>query len=425
MRHVCTIMVLKAQICENTVFQLQLYGDTMRLVVVKPTNATRRLDSTGEGCHDRNHDHCNSGGPSPPKKTHEVMQYRYSGTALEPLTSPQEQSPCCVSAAPQARSNGVTPPRVLSQPSTLRIRSTTLSQLSNQDLLLFCNHVGNSREEQQDSTSSAEKHGTTMAHQNQVGRCDCPSLNSETARFKPRSKQGIFQDCLLGVSKKRNLSSLRSQPYPQNSLVSATCQVLSHQTNQEGHLKATTNYLQDSFMSQYNESCNQFQLKDNSLPPVLTKEPPTNVFNIPLNSVESTEPSQDMPVNKHRDQRFPPAEVERHWNGLHGKLPLLVQQLQQQDSHCQPSCDQTCKSFGDSSVVLKCRQCSDDPFTSTPRVKRSSTAASNKSVQSLATSHYSWLENHLEEKRPGQGENQVQDFSLYHSRPVEFRFPKV
>ncbi|KAM3876252.1 small conductance calcium-activated potassium channel protein 1b [Diretmus argenteus] len=62
----------------------------MRLILVKPTNATRRLDSTGEVFQDGDHERCNSGDPSPPTKTADVLRYQYSGTSLEPLTPQQE-----------------------------------------------------------------------------------------------------------------------------------------------------------------------------------------------------------------------------------------------------------------------------------------------------------------------------------------------
>uniref|UniRef100_A0A8C8GX77 Calmodulin-binding domain-containing protein n=1 Tax=Oncorhynchus tshawytscha TaxID=74940 RepID=A0A8C8GX77_ONCTS len=102
----------------------------MRLVLVKPTNATRRLDSTGDACNDQDPDHCNSRGQSLPDKAPEVMQYRYSGTALQPQMSIPEQSNNSISTSPpQATPNGVAPPRK-SPP-----LKTTLSKLSNQDLL--------------------------------------------------------------------------------------------------------------------------------------------------------------------------------------------------------------------------------------------------------------------------------------------------
>uniref|UniRef100_A0A8C7LZJ9 Potassium calcium-activated channel subfamily N member 1 n=1 Tax=Oncorhynchus kisutch TaxID=8019 RepID=A0A8C7LZJ9_ONCKI len=141
----------------------------MRLVLVKPTNATRRLDSTGDACNDQDPDHCNSRGQSLPDKAPEVMQYRYSGTALQPQMSIPEQSNNSISTStspPQATPNGVAPPRK-SPP-----LKTTLSKLSNQDLLLFCSQVGGTLELQRESPLLAEWHGTT------VGRpdADCGSV---------------------------------------------------------------------------------------------------------------------------------------------------------------------------------------------------------------------------------------------------------
>uniref|UniRef100_UPI003AAC012B small conductance calcium-activated potassium channel protein 1b n=1 Tax=Centroberyx gerrardi TaxID=166262 RepID=UPI003AAC012B len=384
----------------------------MRLILVKPTNATRRLDSTGEVFRDGDHERCNSGGPSPPEsKSPEVLRCRYSGASLEPLSSQQETSLCCVSSAPQGTSNGIAPPRISSQSSPLKTCSTTLSQFSDQDLLLFCGQVGSGR----DISPSAERHRTSMGHPNHADRCGCPALdthqNSEASSFQPRSKQGTVQDFLSSVSNKRNLSSSpHTQTFSQTSQVTTACQVLPQQTNQEDHLKSATYHPQDSLMPRHSEEdgrkelflqqpCNHFKLKDSSQPAC------PDLFNIPLNSIECAETNQNS--SKLQDQLQPPVNADHQWEAIFGKEPLLVQQ---QNSHWLLSCDQTCKSFGDPSIVLKCRHCPYNPLTSTPRVKRSSTPASNKSVQSFSASCYSSLENHrLEEQRARQGESQVRE----------------
>ncbi|GAA6232898.1 small conductance calcium-activated potassium channel protein 3-like isoform X1 [Lates japonicus] len=110
----------------------------MRLILVKPTNATRRLDSTGEVFHNGDHEHCTSGGPPAPTKTPEGKRDRYSGTSVEASSSLQETSLHCVSSSPRERSNGISSPRVSAQMSPLKTQNLTLSQLSDQDWLLLC-----------------------------------------------------------------------------------------------------------------------------------------------------------------------------------------------------------------------------------------------------------------------------------------------
>ncbi|XP_029905502.1 small conductance calcium-activated potassium channel protein 1b [Myripristis murdjan] len=355
----------------------------MRLILVKPTNATRRLDSTGEVFHDADHERCNSGGPSPPMKNPEAMCYQHSGTSLEPQ---KETSLCCVSFAPEGKSNGVTPPRILAQSLPLRTCSTTLSQLSDQDLLLFCGPVTSG----QDIPPKAERCGTGLGHPNHADRCGCPSVdaheNSEASSFQPRSKQGTIQACISSVSTKRNHSSSpHTQLLSQASQVSGTCHVSPQRTSKEDRLKSATYLSQDSLMPQFGEEhspkehqpCNHLKHMNNSQPTY------PNLFNIPLNSIESAEKNPNF------------------------KEPLLVQQHRQRDSQWSLSCDQAFKSFGDPSVGLKRCDCSYNPLTSTPRVKRSSTPASNKSVQSSAGGYASLENHHLEEQRARQRESQT------------------
>ncbi|XP_035509182.1 small conductance calcium-activated potassium channel protein 1b [Morone saxatilis] len=385
----------------------------MRLILVKPTNATRRLDSTGEVFRDEDHEHCTSGGPSPLTKSPEQMHDRYSGTSVEASSPPQETSLCCVSSSPHERSNGISPSRVSAQMSPLKTRNLTLSQLSDQDWLLLCGQVSGVG----DDSLSAETAGTSVGHPNHNDRCgcSCPDAHQHTtSSFHPQSKQGSVQDCLSRVSNKKNLSSLpHTQTFSQSPQALTTCQVLPQQTNQRDLLKPATNHPQDNFMLQCSDQegrkellqqqpCNHFKLKDSSQ---------ATLFNIPLNSIECAETNQKL-------HQHPQSAVttDLNWRELFGKEPLLVQQCQKQDSHCSTSSDQTCKSSGDPSVVLKCRHLPYNPLTTT-RVKRSSTPASNKSVQSFSTSQYSSLENQdLVEERARQRQSQTNSQHLSGSR---------
>ncbi|XP_029285817.1 small conductance calcium-activated potassium channel protein 1b isoform X2 [Cottoperca gobio] len=345
----------------------------MRLILVKPTNATRRLDSTGEVFRDGDHEHCTSGGPSPPTKIPEGMHDRCSGTSVEASSSPQETS--------HERSNGISPPRDSA-------RNLTLSQLSDQDWLLLCGQVSSVG----DDSPSAERAGTSVGHPNH-NRCGCSCTDAhqhpEASSFHPQSKQGtVQQDCLSRVSNKRSISSSpHTQPFSQSTQALTTCQVLPQQTNQRNLLKPAANHPQDNFTLQCSDQegrkellqqqpCNHFnhyKLKDSNQ---------ATLFNIPLNSIECAETNQK-----------PAVTADLNWRELFGKEPLLVQQCQKRDSHCSMSGDPNCMSSGDPSIILKCRHLPCNPLTSTPRVQRSSTSASNKSVQSFSISQYSSLEN--------------------------------
>ncbi|KAI3368661.1 hypothetical protein L3Q82_025663, partial [Scortum barcoo] len=382
-------------------------SDAMRLILVKPTNATRRLDSTGEVFH--NGDHCTSGGPLTLTKTPEGYD-RYSGTSVEASSSPQETSLCCISPSPHQRSNGVSPPRVSAQMSPLKTRNLTLSQLSDQDWLLLCGQVSGVG----DDSPSAERAGTSVGHPSHSDRCgcSCPDAHqhSEASSFHPQSKHGDVQDCLSRASThKRGLSSSpHPQPFSQSTHPLTTCQVLPQQTNQWDLLK----HPQDHFMLQCSsqegqkellqqQPCNHFKVKDSS------QAICPNLFNIPLNSIERAETNQKL-------HQHPQSAVtaDPNWREFFGKEPLLVQQCQKQDSHCSASGDQTHKSPRDPSIALKCHH---NPLTSTPQVKTPSTPASNQSVRSFSTSQYSVLENQdlgsEERARQRQSKTNPQHFS--------------
>ncbi|XP_025755050.1 small conductance calcium-activated potassium channel protein 1b isoform X3 [Oreochromis niloticus] len=345
----------------------------MRLILVKPTNATRRLDSTGEVFHEGDHEHCTSGCPSPPIKTPEGKHDPYRGTSVETPLTPQEKSQCCVSSSPHETCNGLGPPRGSAQMSPLKTRNLTLSQLSDEDWLLLCGHVGNAG----DDSPSSERAGTSVGHPNHNDRCGCPGPDGSS--FQPQSKQDTVQDCLPRVTANRSLScSPHVQPFSPSSHISTPCQVLPQQTNQSELLSPATNRLKDHFMPQCTnqegrkeQPCNHYKLKDSSQA--------TNLFNIPLDSVECKQKLQKQPHSV--------AGADVIWRDLFGKEPLLVQQQRKQESHCPMAGDQA---SGDPSIIFKCHHLPHDPLTS--QIKRSSTPVGNKSVTSFSISQYSSLE---------------------------------
>ncbi|KAM9385791.1 small conductance calcium-activated potassium channel protein 1b [Pholidichthys leucotaenia] len=333
----------------------------MRLILVKPTNATRRLDSTGEVFHEGDHEHCTSGGPPPQTSTPKRKHDQFSRSSEETPSSPQGKSQYCGSSSPHDRPNGIPPPK----DSALKTRSLTLSQLSDQDWLLLCGPVSSSG----DDLPTGDKVGTSVGHPKYRDGCGCTRADThkdfDGSSFKTHEKQ--------------------------------------EQVNQRDPLK-TTIIQKDHFMAQCanqegatDQPCNYFTLKDSSQA--------TNLFNIPLNSIA----------------KRPQSGLSRE---LFPKEPLLVQQCQQQDSHFLMTGHQNCKSPEDSSIILKCRHLLDNPPNNqTQWAERSSTPVTNKSVKSLSTSHCSLLENQclVEETRQWQSQTTSQHLSgskLFLSKPT-------
>nr|XP_043899272.1 small conductance calcium-activated potassium channel protein 1-like isoform X1 [Solea senegalensis] len=364
----------------------------MRLILVKPTNATRRLDSTGEVFQDREHVHCTSGGPSEGKCDPNF------GPSVGASSSPQTTSLCGGSSSPMhERWNGVNPPRVSAQMSPQKTPNLTLSQLSDEDWLLFCGQVSRRGE----TSPSAEMAGSSEGHPNHSNRCgcSCPDAHQHSEAFQPQSKHRTVQDCLTRVTNKRSLSSsLHTQ-----SRCSASCQVLSQQINHRDILKPTANH---NFMPQCNDgespkdllqqhSLNHLKFTD------VGQATCSDLFNIPLNSVEFAETNQKL-------HEWPQSAVsaDLSWRELYGKEPLLVRQ--RQDSHSLIRSDQICKAPGDPSLVPKCRHLPFNLLTTASQGNRSTTPASDKSVQSFAIGQYSSLENqNLVEERVKQRQNQT------------------
>ncbi|XP_029355563.1 small conductance calcium-activated potassium channel protein 1b isoform X1 [Echeneis naucrates] len=338
----------------------------MRLILVKPTNATHRLDSTGEVFHGRDREHCSSGGPSPQTKPPEGMHDCFSGASMETSLSPQEPSLCCVSSSPLRRSNGISPPKVSAQMSPLKAPNLTLSPLSQQDWLLLCGPVSDVGD-----PASAEGAGTSVGRPNR-DRCGCTCPNaqqhSEASTFQPQSQPS-----------RRSLTSPHSQSFFQTKGQTSS-QVLLKQTNQPGPLRPAANPPPEG----RREPCDHFKVDDRSQ----TALP--NLFNIPLDSVDCADTQPGRPAPQ------PGFSTDLNWRELFGREPLLVQQRKKQEPPDSIAGDQTCEASGDPSAGPKCHHLQYNPLmSSTPRARRTSTPA-------FSISQYSSLENQdLVQERTG------------------------
>ncbi|XP_061831953.1 uncharacterized protein [Nerophis lumbriciformis] len=337
----------------------------MRLILVKPTNATRRLDSTGQLFRDGDRERCSSRGPSPPTKSPERVHERYSGSLMEATSPTQETSLCCAPSAPHETSNGVIPsPKVCGEMmSQLQTDNMTISQLSNQDWLLLCGQVSN---EGGDSSSGVTGHPNL----NDTCACSCPD-QSGASIFQPQSNHTSGHGCL---SHKTNISSA-----PKSQFFSASSQVFPHDTNQS--LNVAQNHSHGSFFAQ--QACNH--LKDTN----------SNLFNIPLYTSDCPE---TLPQHSQTAVIGQPTwrDAAKHREKQHGRSSV--------------SGDDTWRSHGDSSSIFKCRHLSSIYPTRTVRVKRSSTPAANNTVQSSSTGHYTSLDHHdlaEEATRPRQSQTNI------------------
>lgn len=343
------------------------------MILVKPTNATRRIDSTGEVFQDGEHEHF---APIGPDKKHDP----YSETLGEPSSSPQEKSQCCASSSLCDKSNGVSPPKGSAQMSPRKAQNFALSQLSGHDWLLLCDQVSSA----DDNPPSAGRAGNSVRRPNHSDRCVCPCPEGqqqfETSIFLPRSNQGSIRESFRARNK-RSISSPRTHPFSQSTRSYNSC--VSQQSNHKDPQKLSANLPRNIVVPQCTDPedpkespCSNFKLKGCS------QATCQNLFNIPVQSIERAK------TNTFQKEPQLPASADVNWKELFGKEPLLVQQRHKKS--CSITGDQTCKSSEDPSFVHKCRYL---PYRCLTHTQRSYTTSSQRSLKSFSTSQCSLLEN--------------------------------
>lgn len=338
---------------------------TMRLILVKPTNATRRLDSTGEVLNDGDHEHLTLGATPPPTKTSEG-EFPSEDTSL-----------CCRFPPHKQKSNGIYPVGVSDGTLLPKSRNLSLSELSNQDWLLLHSQVSSRGE----LSSSSQSPGNCMGQDNSNDKCFC-SCQHPKASSSP-SKRNSVRDRLSNLTKRRSHSSLPYiQVFPQSNRVSNSHKVLVQEP--------TANHHCDVLL----QPCDLFKLKESGR---------AALFNIPLDSIN--------PTHKPQEHCQPLAAADFSWTELFGTKPILVQQRPKQDSH-----DPTSKDSQDPSIILSCHHLPRNPLT--PAQGEPSPPASDRSVQSLSGSQDSSFQTQdlLEEiKRQYKVRNEVYDlrYSMY------------
>lgn len=359
-------------------FQVILFSvssDAMRLILVKPTNATRRLDLTGEVYRDGDLEHSASGDPSTLTKSPEKKQHA-SITSVDALVCAQEASLCCESPPTHDRPNGISPPKVAAQ---MMPRNLTLSQLSDQDWLLLCGQVSSI----EDDSPSPGSRISCVQHPNHSDACGCSCLDAHQqakASCIGTPKHSTRQDYHSRVPKRRSLSSsTHVRTFPQRTQAANACQELAHH---QGLSKPTANQAADCFKFKETEGqkgslpqCNRAKLQENV--------PSATLFNIPFNSTECAQTTRELL------QHSQSVDMDFRWRELFGKQPLLVQQRQK--PHCSVGGEPSSESSGDPSVVLNCRHLPYDHSASTQ--EKLLPIADDKNEQPFSISRCGSLEN--------------------------------
>lgn len=329
----------------------------MRVILVKPTNATRCLDSTGEVINDGDRERLTSRATPPPTKRSEVECRQHLDAAAEVSLPSEESSLCCGFPPLKAKSNGICPTGVSDRRPPPRSRNLTLSELTDRDWLLLHSQVSGGGEVSSSCQGSGSCVGQPDSKEGCV--CSCPRSHQQPEASSLRAKRDSVRDGLPNLTKRRSLSSSPyTQGSPQSSRISNSHKVLVQEPS--------ANYPCENLL----QPCNLYKLKESGH---------GTLFNIPL---DSTDPTQ-----KPREDPQPIAPADFNWTELFGTEPILVQQRPRQDSH-----DPPCKASKDPSIIHKCCHLPQNPLPPTTR-RKPSPPASDRSVQSLSSSLYSSLQN--------------------------------
>lgn len=321
----------------------------MRVILVKPTNATRRLDSTGEVLNDGDRERLPAGATPPPTNLSEgeCRQRLDAETSL-----PEETSLCCGFPPLKVKSNGICPAGVSDGPPPPKSQNLSLSELSDQDWLLLHSRVSSRGELSSSSQSPGGRVG--QANSNDGCVCSCPHSRQQAKASSSPSKRDSVRDRLSHLTKRRSHSSSPYiQVFPQSNRVSNSHKVLEQEPAAHCHCG---NQLQPSDLFKFKESGR------------------AALFNIPFDTIDPTDKRPERPQSS--------AAAHFNWTELFGTEPMLVQQRPKQDSH-----HPTGKASQDPSIVLSCHHLLPNPRSTAPR--EPSPPASSRSVRSLSSSQYS------------------------------------
>ncbi|XP_061539616.1 small conductance calcium-activated potassium channel protein 1b [Phycodurus eques] len=385
----------------------------MRLILVKPTNATRRLDTTGQAFCDDDRDGCTSRGLSHQAKNSEGKHGQYSETLMEVTSPTRDTSLCCAPSLPHETSNGVIPsPKVSAQMSQLQSENMTISELRNQDWMLLCGQV--SGEGAESSSSQRPATGMGYPNHNDTCACSCPDAqtqHSEASSFQPQSNHTSFQGCLL--HKISLSSSPHSHFFSPSTQLSDHCHVFPHETNQRDFLKPANKHSHGGFRPQCSNQQAQKTLSQQQQTYNHFKDTNSN-FNIPL--YDNKCPEKKGKLIQHSQSAVSDEPHRRE----------TFQDREKQHARYSVSGGETWKLRRDPPNILKCRHLSSNHVTKTARVKRSSTPATNHSVQSFSTSQYSSLDHQdLVEEATRTRSSQVHDCGSKLSPPKHAAPSKV
>ncbi|XP_035271427.1 small conductance calcium-activated potassium channel protein 1b isoform X3 [Anguilla anguilla] len=425
----------------------------MRLVLVKPTNRTSRLDSTGAVRNERVPDYYSAREQPQQDEAVEGMQHRYSGAVFQHQTPSQEQRSADSSASYSQKAASSRTPPVCSlppPPPPHRQRSTALYQQNNQELpnpSLFTRQDTTPHQLQQDGAQRVTSHGTGQRPPNEgCGFASQPlrlQQNLEATGFHPQSEQPLYQDCHCSFSKEAN-PSRQHHPltHPQPSPPPPSSLLFLQSPNREDNLKKTANYQQEHLAcncrreggrQEHNQLLQQQQQPHNHLK--LQQQNPSSgsIIQNPhqalnINACDQSEVNQRLFLFQPQDlQHQQPPQLQAQQQRLVGssfpnnycangsgellnrnQQPLLLQQHQQQDAHWQHLCDQDCKGPDEKNKSFQ-HQCHQPPGNPPccPLVRNLSAASSNKSSIPSSFSNRLWPENHHQEGKQTRPEEQL------------------
>ncbi|XP_031431260.1 small conductance calcium-activated potassium channel protein 1b isoform X2 [Clupea harengus] len=402
----------------------------MRLVLVKPTNETRCLDSTGAAHSEGVPDQCNTELQSVPDAGVEGMQHHCSGVGNQAPTQELTGAQSSPTPPSQAGLSQVAPACSLPPPPpTHKQRISTLSKHSQQELPSpLTQETCHTAELQRGGSPAAKRHGDHHRHSEQVSRLHHHHHHSWSRQQglvtagEPQAELPVYQDT-YGRSPEEGNSSFqrhplrcahnspelysRSQARGDQWQKAANCQ-------QEHHACHCRRDHHQLLQQQQHHHHNHYKPHQQSAP---CSSAATNSPSI--GKCRVSDGSQQVVLYQAGDAQPAPLQVQQQRlvgsshpnccaNGSrelsrhqHFSLPQQ-QQYQQPDSHAHwhHPCDSDCRRTGEHypSCPRHCHQSTAGPHNRCPGVTNPSAGSSSRSGRPHSTDSRLWLENHLREE---------------------------
>ncbi|KAJ8408312.1 hypothetical protein AAFF_G00257260 [Aldrovandia affinis] len=416
----------------------------MRLVLVKPTNRTSRLDSTGAVRNERVPDYYSAREQPQQEDAVEGMQHRYSGAVFQHQTPSQQEPKSADSSSSSSASHSRKPassraPPLSSlppPPPPLRLRSATShhQQQSNREL-------PNPSPLARQDAAAQQRPPPNQGCGGVASQPARPRQSAEATGAHPQSsEQQLRRDRHCGVSEEAKHPSRQRQPLacrPQPSPPTPPLPFVQSPTRRQDNLKRAANYQEEHLachcrregggLQEPNQLLQRQQQQQQQQPhnhnpssgSVIQK--PHQALNINacdpsdvnqrLFSFQSQDPQQQQPPQlQAQQQRLVGSSFPSNYcaNGS-GELPNGNQQHRQQDGHWQHLCDRDCKGPGEKnkSRQHQCHQPPGNPPPCRPLVRNLSADSSDKGSLPSSCSNSLWPEHQHQEGKQSRPEEQL------------------